>query len=132
MSKQVSDRLSSQERGHQNVTALRDWVRDTPTVLVPVNQFNKASRSRVCAALGIPPSTIRTNKDIKALFVELDTKISTTTYVKPHTKERIDHPLLQDVLAENQRLTRLLSRERARHEVLRYLENNAILVVTDK
>jgi len=78
---------SPQARGRVNAERLAKWVEETPILEVPLNQFGRVARERVCKMLQIAPSTVRTNENIKRHFDELDGRL--TEVARP---ERLRQP----------------------------------------
>lgn len=55
-----------------SVSKMEKYVKDIPLSKVPINQFKKASRKRICKELGITYSTIGSNAKLATLFEGLD------------------------------------------------------------
>ncbi|MCM8921436.1 MAG: hypothetical protein LC540_15460 [Candidatus Thiodiazotropha sp.] len=68
---------------------LRSYINKTSVTDVPKNQFQKASRQRICKELGITYSTVGSNTDLAGLFEQLDTKIGSdkTEAKRPSSNE---------------------------------------------
>lgn len=121
---------SAQERGRANARLLHEWINVTPLSQVPINQFGKVARSRVCELHGIPLSTVRTNLVIKDMFEQLDARISDLPACSRAqantTADSSDE--LQQLRTANTELTRKLSYVQQRLVRLQYLENFGIVV----
>ena len=63
---------SSQKVGIQNVSKVTDYIKKTNLNDMPMNQYGRCSRSKICNQLGITPSTIGTNKDLEKAFNKID------------------------------------------------------------
>ncbi|MDR8397037.1 MULTISPECIES: hypothetical protein [Paraburkholderia] len=130
MMKRLKNRSSTQERGRNNAERLRIWVKQMTPDQIPLNQFGKVARSRVCEQVGIPPSTIRTNSALKKIFKQLDASVllyatTATTNLKkiPDSANETERLRL-----ENSDLALKLSDSERRVYVLQYLENFGIVV----
>jgi len=119
--------FSSQEKGRLNAERLMNWLARTPLANVPKNQFGAAARYPICELLGIPPSTIQTNKKIQQLFNTLDEKLK---WLPRETVSKYDREELisqfkemkqhrDELLVQNESLKNRLSR-------MQYLEDTGI------
>ncbi|MCG8040568.1 MAG: hypothetical protein JAZ17_11345 [Candidatus Thiodiazotropha endolucinida] len=73
----------------ESVNKLRSYIDKTSVADIPKNQFQKASRQRICKELGITYSTVGSNADLATLFDQLDTKIGAgkTEEKRPNSNE---------------------------------------------
>lgn len=71
----TSKKVSARVTGKQNAERLRDWVSRTSVDSIPRNQFGSACRQRICDLLGLTRSTVNSNPDIQALFLEIDNRV---------------------------------------------------------
>ncbi|MDR5751364.1 MULTISPECIES: hypothetical protein [unclassified Caballeronia] len=67
--------ISNQEKGEKAAQLLSDWVKRTPLESMPLNQFGKINRSRICKTFDISPSTVGSNDGIRKVFDELDERL---------------------------------------------------------
>jgi len=108
---------SSQAKGEVHARCLEKWIKATPIVRVPRNQFKRVNRRAICIELGISPSTIGTNAAIRDLFDKLDSSLADSVEPQAISKNRslstFDVQVLEErcerAEAECQRLRRALS-----------------------
>lgn len=123
--------LSCQAQGAANAEKLRKWIAVTPFSAIPVNQFGVSSKKTICDCIGIPKSTIHSNKALRNLFQLLDEELSTNPILghagTPDTDSRSSSKnsdswyQVKALSDENEKLRLQLAR-------LRYLENTGRLV----
>lgn len=66
--------IANQDIAKESIRRLKSWMDSTPKV--PLNNSGKVNKSSICRLLVIGYSTIGSNKDLKALFNELETRVS--------------------------------------------------------
>ncbi|WP_321175949.1 hypothetical protein [Paraburkholderia caribensis] len=129
--KRLGKASSSQERGRHNAERLMKWAKETAPNAIPLNQFRRVSRSRVCEQLAIPLSTIRTNSVLKGLFEGLDAKVLLYyPQAATNSKASLASPdEIERLRLEKARLDIKLRALEHRVHVLQYLENFGIVVI---
>ena len=65
--------ISNQQKAQQAVKRLQDWIDNKPEMPIYKGRINKTA---ICQAINIPKSTISSNKELKALFDELESNIT--------------------------------------------------------
>lgn len=106
----------SQEVGADKAIKLRAWIKQTALKDVPRNCSGRSSKLTICRILKISRSTIGTNKAIREIFEELDSKL-VQLFPQPNELQRENIPptgslLLAELLAENDDLRSALARLR--------------------
>ncbi len=104
-----------------SVSKMEKYVKNTPLYNVPINQFKKASRKRICKELGITYSTIGSNAKLATLFEGLDIILG----AQPRDQKKIqtkDIDLLSDIInrLENCIVTLTAENKSLRNEMNRY------------
>ncbi|MEX3939854.1 hypothetical protein AB4Y44_09930 [Paraburkholderia sp. BR10937] len=122
----------SKAKGKENATRLQIWIRETPTEKVPVNQFGKAARQKICAELGIARSTVSSNATIRILFDELDMAISgiksADNEILSSGSRAAQKNVVIALLASNSKFVSERASLKARMERLSYLEDTGGLL----
>jgi len=121
---------SPQARGRVNAERLAKWVEETPILEVPLNQFGRVARERVCKMLQIAPSTVRTNENIKRHFDELDGRLTEVARpsVPPPSDGKTASTILTEALELNLQTTTRLRALEAKVARLQYLEDYGVFL----
>jgi len=84
--------ISNQQKAQQAIDRLKKWIASEPEVPVYKGRVNKTA---ICKIINIPISTIGSNKELKAIFDELES--SFTTYRIMDTKGEHSRQLQKNI-----------------------------------
>lgn len=100
---------------------MEKYIEKTPLSIVPLNQFRKASRKRICKELGITYSTIGSNPNLAAVFEKLDIILgSVPDKQAPRRTKDIQHLEETIKLLENQVIKLRVENSSLLSEIKRY------------